>query len=75
MADSNIYQGLYVVWDQAQVWWAVVSPHLKSNIAIHIYFVSAGAITFGNSLLIAYAAKDRLRDLKLEAFDISFRGR
>ncbi|MDO8288741.1 MAG: hypothetical protein Q7T44_05935 [Parvibaculum sp.] len=73
--NDSIYRDFYWMADQVRAWWATLWPYLVSDTAIRIYaFLSALIIIF-ISLWIAYRAKERIRDLKYEAFGRKYRGR
>lgn len=75
MEDSGTYRYFHWLTGELQTAWTAAEPHLTSDFAIHLYVEAASIAAMALSLLIAYRAKDRLRQLRLEAFNIPFPGR
>jgi hypothetical protein len=73
--DDSIYRDFHWARDELLAAWAAAEPHLTSNVAIHLYVEAASVAAMALSLFIAYRAKNRLRELRLEAFDVTFPGR
>lgn len=75
MQDDSIYRDFHWARDELLAAWAAAEPHLTSDFAIHLYVEAASIAAMALSLFVAYRAKNRLRELRLEAFDVTFPGR